>query len=110
MNDEEIQIRKKAIFDTMSRKGQERILRMGYDNWDPFMEPKDPRERIFGTTAQKAIELLREFYATRNLADESVAQQKELFDLCRGLLQDERRAKIVFDFCLWFREKTGLNP
>ncbi len=42
----EYEIRKKAIFDTMSKRGQERILKMGYENWEPFQEPKDPRERI----------------------------------------------------------------
>lgn len=106
MNDEEIQLRKKAIFDTMSRKGQERILRMGYDNWDPFMEPKDPRERIFSSASQKAMGFLKEFSETESLTEESVAQHKELFELCRGLLQDEKRAGVIYRFCVWYRDKV----
>ncbi len=34
--------RKKAIFDGMSPRLQSRILKKGYDIWDPFMEPNDP--------------------------------------------------------------------
>ena len=38
----EKEIRKQAIFDAMSARGQKYILKKGYDKWDPFQEPKDP--------------------------------------------------------------------
>ena len=53
-DENEYEMRKKAIFDTMSKRGQERILRIGYENWNPFQEPKDPRERIFSSVSLKA--------------------------------------------------------
>jgi hypothetical protein len=100
--------RKKGIFDAMSKRGQERILRMGYENWDPFQEPKDPRERIFSSASVKAGGLVDEYYRSRQAGqEESVALHKELFDLCRGLLQGETRARAIFEFCHWYREKTG---
>ena len=47
--DNEYEVKKRAIFDGMSKRGQQRILRLGYENWDPFQEPKDPREQIRST-------------------------------------------------------------
>ena len=107
----EYEIRKRAIFDSMSKRGQERILKMGYDNWEPFQEPKDPRERIFSPVSQRSMALVEEFYKASGLSKGSVALHKELFELCRGLLMEETRAKALFDFSVWLKEK-GLprNP
>ncbi len=104
---EEYEFRKKAIFDTMSKRGQERILKIGYENWDPFEQPKDPRERIFGSASLKAGALVREYYKAAGDKEESAAVQKELFELSLGLLQGERRAKAIVDFCVWLAGKQG---
>lgn len=93
---------KKAIFDGMSKKAQERILRTGFERWDPFPEPKDPRERIFGSAALQANAMVDLFFATHHLNVESVVVRKELFELCRGLLAEEERAKVIFEFCNWY--------
>jgi hypothetical protein len=106
-NLEEREFKKKAIFDGMSRRGQERVLRIGYENWDPFEEPKDPRERIFGSASVKAGALVQEYYKSTGGKEESVALHRELFELCLGVLQGEDRAKTIVDFCAWLREKTG---
>ena len=107
-SEKEREERKKAIFDGMSKRGQERILRMGYENWDPFQEPKDPRERIFGATSVKAGAIVGEFYRLGHAGqEESVSLHKELFELCRGLLQGETRARVIFEFCSWYKEKVG---
>jgi hypothetical protein len=103
---EEHDRKKKAIFDGMSPRGQKWVLKTGYENWDPFQEPKDPRERIFGGASARAHELVNEFYAASGSKEESVSMHKELFDLCRGLLQGEARAKTIFAFCGWYLKKT----
>ena len=36
---EEVERRKKAIFETLSKRGKKYIERIGYDKWDPFQEP-----------------------------------------------------------------------
>ena len=100
----EYEMRKKAIFDAMSKRGQERILRMGYENWEPFQEPKDPRERIFSSASVKARELVKAFYTAHPGLERSVIMEKELFELCRGALKDEVRAKTVLAFCNWFKD------
>ncbi len=102
---EEYELKKKAIFDGMGRRGQERILKIGYENWDPFMEPKDPRERIFSSASVRAGALVQEYYKAAGIKEESVAVHKELFELCRGFLQGETRAGAIVDFCSWLRKK-----
>jgi len=106
-DEKEYEMRKKAIFDTMSRRGQERILRIGYENWNPFQEPKDPRERIFSSASLKATALVKEFLQTHQAAQESPALFKDLFELCRGLLHDEPRAHFILEFCTWYRQRIG---
>jgi hypothetical protein len=101
----EVEQKKKAIFDGMSKRGQERILRVGYDNWNPFQEPKDPRERIFSSASLKATAIVKEFYQSQAGREESVALHKELFDLCRGLLQDDARSRAIYEFCAWYKER-----
>ena len=104
---EEYEFRKKAIFDGMAKRGRERILKIGYENWDPFEEPKDPRERIFSSESVMASALVQEYYKAAGDKQESVAVNKDLFDLCRGLLQGESRAKTIVDFCAWLKKRTG---
>jgi hypothetical protein len=101
-DEKEYDLRKKAIFDAMSKRGRERILRIGYDNWDPFQEPKDPRERIFGSAALDASGLVREFLQSHHPDQESPALVKDLFELCKGLLQAETRAQTILEFCRWY--------
>ncbi|SPF47682.1 conserved hypothetical protein [Syntrophobacter sp. SbD1] len=104
---EEREQRKKAIFDGMGKRGQERILKIGYETWDPFQEPKDPRERIFGAASVKAGAFVREYYESVGGKEESVALHRELFELCLGLLQEDSRAGVIVDFCAWLRKRTG---
>ena len=101
---EELELRKKAIFDGMSKRGRERVLKIGYENWDPFEVPKDPRERIFGSASVKASALVKEYYKSAGGKEESVAVHRELFELCLGLLQGESRAKTMVDFCAWLNK------
>jgi hypothetical protein len=103
----EAEMRKQAIFDGMSKRGQERILRIGYENWDPFQEPKDPRERIFSSASLKAGALVKEFLHLHQAHQESPALIKDLFELCKGLLQEEARAQTTLEFCNWYQNRVG---
>ncbi len=102
---EEYEYKKKAIFDGMSKRGQERILKIGYENWNPFEEPKDPRERIFSSASMRAGALIEEFYKSAGNKEESVAVHRELFELCRGLLQGESRARVIVEFSNWVKKR-----
>jgi hypothetical protein len=107
---EEYDLKKKAIFDTMSQRGRERILRIGYENWEPFPMPKDPRERMFGGVSVKSKELVREFFHTREGMEESHSIQRELVELTRGLLEDNTRAKTIIEFSDWLLKRLKREP
>jgi hypothetical protein len=97
--------KKKAIFEGMSNRGQQRVLRLGYENWDPFLEPKDPRDQIRSVIALRADEQVRQFYGANpgNVGFRDF--HKELLDVAVGLIRGERRAQTLFEFCKWFLQK-----
>ncbi len=103
---EEAEQKKKAIFESMSRRGKERVLRIGYENWSPFADPKDPREQIRGAVALKADAVLRDFYASGHEREEARAFHFELLELTRGFMREDLRARTIFEFCAWYKEKT----
>lgn len=94
---EEYDTKKKAIFEGMGKRGRQHILKIGYENWNPFEEPKDPRERIFGSDSLRASALVEEFCKLPG-NEESVAVRKDLFDLCSGLFQEKPAQRPSFSF------------
>ena len=103
-NKTEAQVKKKAIFDSMSPKYQKRILKKGFDKWDPFQEPNDPVDIRKDKTKRTTQELVREFLQTRGSDAYSNAYGQGVFDLCLGLINDDERYKGMFDFSCWYRE------
>jgi hypothetical protein len=103
-NPEEKERRKRAIFDAMGKRGQKWVMRLGWENWDPFQEPKDPRERVRSTAAAKARAAVKEYGETRKEADELRRHYHEVFELCRGAFNNDPRALLIVDFCAWFRK------
>ncbi|SFM62261.1 hypothetical protein [Thermodesulforhabdus norvegica] len=104
---EEYERRKRAIFESMSKRGQQRILKMGYENWDPFVEPKDPRERLVSDPARQAVGLLVKFYETSKIGELARTYHRELFDLANGLIRGEAKARVIFAFVKWYEEEIG---
>ncbi|MBW1753327.1 MAG: hypothetical protein JRJ46_09530, partial [Deltaproteobacteria bacterium] len=81
---EEREKRKKAIFDSMSPRLQKHILKKGYEEWDPFQEPKDPIDIRKDKTKRTTQTLVREFLYTRSSEDYSNEYGRGVFDLCLG--------------------------
>jgi hypothetical protein len=104
--------RKKFIFESMSPRRQKHLLKkVGYDNWDPFIEPKDPIDMRTDKSRHTAIELAREFLATRNAKDYSNAFGEGAWEICLGIVNDDDRYKGMYEFSCWYREfinKQGL--
>ncbi len=101
---EEREEKKRAIFESMSKRGQERVLRMGYENWEPFQDPKDPRDKIRSSIAMRSARLLQTFYQAGHEREMARAYGLELRDLCQGLLRGDARARVIYEFCNWFKE------
>ena len=101
---EEVEKRKKAIFDAMSARGQKRILKMGYEKWDPFQEPKDPIDIRKDKTKRTTQTLVREFFQAMGPEEYSNAYGKGVFEICLGIVNDDERYLGMFDFSVWYRE------
>ena len=107
MTSEEEQ-KKRAIFESMSPRRQERILKKGYEKWDPFVGPKEPpffsqkeRERV-----REAALRLEEFLVSKSGeegwdGDLSSAYVQGAREMCFGLAKGEERYQGMQDFCGW---------
>jgi len=106
--DEEREKKKRAIFDGMSPKRQQKILKtVGYKNWDPFQEPRDPIDLREQKIEQMASVLFRQFIVDceiKDYSDESIQAVKEI---SRGLIKDKERYKAMYDFCCWYEKTKG---
>ena len=98
----EAEKRKKAIFESMSLKRQKHILKMGYDKWDPFQEPKDPIDLRKDKTQRTTQMLVREFLQTRNAHEYSNAYGRGVFEICLGIINHDERYKGMYDFACWY--------
>jgi hypothetical protein len=101
--DNERERRKKAIFDAMSPKRQQKILeKVGYENWDPFQEPKYPVDLREREVERKAMALSREFLEDCGIEQYSDEYIQAVREISKGILKDEERYRAMFDFCRWY--------
>jgi len=106
--------KKKDVFEGMSPRRQQRILKKGYDKWDPFLAPKEPpffnqEERL---RVQEAALQLEEFlvYKSREKGQDGTlhsAYVQGAREICFGLSKGEERCQGMRDFCLWLTKMGG---
>ncbi|MBU1168795.1 MAG: hypothetical protein KKD44_04435 [Proteobacteria bacterium] len=99
-----IEQRKKAIFDSMGKRGQKRIVRQGYDQWDPFQEPKDPLDIRKDITKRTIHELVHEFLQTRREETSSVSFGEGVFEMALALMNNNDKYRGMFEFSLWYAD------
>ena len=107
----EEEARKRAIFEGMSPKNQARILKKGYDNWDPFMQPNDPIDLRKGRLNRTALDLTRAFLASWESPNYSNAFGEGAWEMCKGLVNEDERYLGMYAFALWYEKelkKSGL--
>ncbi len=102
---EEEAARKKAIFEGMSPKAQARILKKGYDQWDPFMPPNDPIDLRKGQLNRTALELTRTFLAGWDSSQYSNAFGEGAWEMCKGLINEDERYMGMYAFALWYAKE-----
>ena len=101
---EEVEKRKRAVFESMSPRRQKHILKKGYDKWDPFLEPKDPIDIRKDKTKRTTQMLVREFLQTRSLQDYSNEYGRGVLEMALGIVNNDDYFKGVFEFGCWYRE------
>jgi hypothetical protein len=101
---EEVERRKKMVFDSMSARRQKHILKQGYDKWDPFQEPKDPIDIRKDKTKRTTQTLVREFLQTRPGEAQNNAYNRGVLELALGIVNNEDRFRGMFEFARWYQE------
>jgi len=101
---EEEEKRKRAIFESMSPRRQKHILKKGYEQWDPFLEPKDPIDIRKDKTKRTTQQLVREFLQTKSSEDYSNAYGGGVFEMCLGIVNDDDKYKGMLEFSIWYQE------
>ena len=103
--------KKRAIFDGMSPKAQKHILKKGYDEWDPFMRPKEPlayklRQEAKGekVTLDSGHELYERYFAERKITDYSAEYVKAVLEVSQGLFREQDRYRGMYDFSCWYEK------
>jgi len=96
--------RKKAIFESMSSKRQQHILKKGYDQWNPFQEPKDPIDIRRDPTRRTSQMLVREFLQSRPQQEYSNAYGRGVLEICLGIINNDDRFRGMFEFACWYQD------
>jgi hypothetical protein len=96
--------KKRAIFDSMSERSQKRILKKGYESWNPFEEPKDPIDIRKDVTKRTSQTLIREFLQSRDMQSYSNQYGRGVVEICLGLINNDDRFLGMFEFSCWYKE------
>jgi len=99
--------KKREVFEAMSPKRQQGILKKGYENWDPFQKPKEPFDQIKGKKGdrERIVNLLHQFLKEKNLANPNNAFMQGAFEICKGILEEDEHYRGMSEFCLWYKGK-----
>jgi len=104
ISSEEQEKRKKAIFDSMSPRRQQHILKKGYEQWDPFIEPKDPIDIRRDKTKRTTQMLVRDFLQSVPHDDYSNAYGSGVFEICLGIVNEDEKYQGMLEFSVWYHE------
>jgi len=99
----EDEIRKKAIFNGMSPKRREKILKKGYENWNPFIQPRDPIDIRVDKNRLTAIEVVRIFLQSVKNKNHSKAYIQVVWEMCLGIFKESDRYKGMYEFSCWYQ-------
>ena len=95
--------RKRAIFEGMAARSQKRILDKGYDNWDPFIKPRDPIDIRTDKKKHTALALARKFLRTCSHEGYSNAYGQGVWEICTGIISGNDRYRAMYEFSCWYQ-------
>ena len=99
---EEQEKQKRAIYESLSPRRKKFIDRIGYEKWDPFQEPKDPRKVKTDTTNRTTKQLVRDILSEFHPEDYSNAYGQGVLEICLGIVNGDDRYRGMYEFSLWY--------
>jgi hypothetical protein len=97
--------RKKAIFDGMSPRRQKYILKIGFEKWDPFLDPKDPIDIRRDETKRTTQQLVRDFLQSCGNEKYSNAYGRGVLEIALGLINSDDRFIGMYEFACWYQDQ-----
>lgn len=109
---EQIEERKKYMYEKMSKRRRKFVDRVGYEKWDPFQAPFDPidiRQDRTGHTSDHLTQLyVRESGQNKNQEYLDAVSEFNVM-----LVMNFEKVRPVFEYCLWYADllkKHGIKP
>ncbi|MCK5097210.1 MAG: hypothetical protein KAR45_03865 [Desulfobacteraceae bacterium] len=102
--EEEIELKKKMIFDAMGKRGQKQIMKRGYEHWNPFAEPKDPIDIRKDKTKRTSQMLIQEFLQQTSHDGYSNEFAQGALDMCFGIINKDEGKRGMYEFSRWYNE------
>jgi len=112
LSPDEMEERKRYMYEKMSKRRRKFVDRVGYENWEPFAAPFDPidlRQEMSGLTSDQ---LTRMF-----VRDSGKDGNQEYIDAVNEfnvmLVMNFEKVRPVYEYCLWYAEhlkKRGITP
>ncbi len=93
---------KRAIYERLSPRGRKFVDKTGYENWEPFAEPKDPIDIRTDEVRLTAHELVRSFLRSVPDKRHDTAYAQGAFDLANGVIKHVDRYVGMMDFARWY--------
>lgn len=103
LNEEQKRL-KKEIYERMNPRRRKFIDKIGFDQWDPFQEPKEPLDMRKDRTNRTLQELIRDFMRQNNGSERDLAWQKGAMECALGIIRRDEKYQGIFDFCLWYQK------
>lgn len=99
---EDIERKKKEIFESMGKRSQKYIMKIGFENWNPFEEPKDPLDIRKDVSKRTINDLIHEFMLTRREEKTSVAFGEGVHEIAMALMARNDKYRGMYEFSLWY--------
>ena len=104
---DDVEIRKRAIYDRLSARRRKYVDKVGYDKWDPFEAPKDPIDIRRDTTQRTTQQLVRDFLQTCSHENYGNAYSRGVLEMALGIINNDERFIGMFEFARWYQQQLS---
>lgn len=96
---------KRALYERMNPRRRKFIDKIGYDNWDPFQEPKQPLDLRRDRTSRTLQQLISDFMQASQGRGKDPAWQRGVAECALGIIKKDEKYQGIFEFCLWYAKQ-----
>lgn len=100
--DSDGEAQKRAIYETLGKRGKTYVDKLGYEKWDPFQEPKDPLDMRTDVTKRTTQQLVRRFLQENAPEGAGNLYGQGVLECALGIVNKDEKVRGVFEFCLWY--------